>query len=52
MKTDSLYEKYYKLGLEHFVNKRMLGLHRPDKVTNALYFGLMVVVIAVAYIAF
>ncbi len=43
----SLYNKYYKLGLEHFINKQVLGLHKPSGSTNAVYFTLILMVIVI-----
>ncbi len=47
MKT-SLYNNYYKLGLEHFINKRLLGLHKPTLYTNVFYLSLIVIIISIA----
>lgn len=44
----SLYNRYYKLGLEHFINKKLFGLHKPTVATNVTYFVLMLVVVIVA----
>lgn len=46
----SLYNTYYKFGLEYFVNKRLLGLHKPNKYTNIFYFGLIVAIITLAQV--
>ncbi len=51
-KTKSLYGNYYKLGFEYYINKGLLGLHKPDRSTNIIYFVLMLVVVFVANIAF
>lgn len=47
MKT-SLYNKYYKLGFEHFINKEVFGLHKPNLATNLVYFVMMVSIIVLA----
>lgn len=44
----TLYNKYYKLGLEHFINKSIFGLHKPHTATNVTYFTLMLLVIVIA----
>ncbi|MGB0346127.1 MAG: hypothetical protein ACPGGA_01505 [Balneolaceae bacterium] len=49
MKT-GLYNKYYKLGLEHFVNKNYFKLHRPNLKTDVFYIALMATIITVALI--
>lgn len=46
----TLYNKYYKLGLEHFINKQLLGLHKPNKFTNMFYFTIILLVIVLANI--
>ena len=49
MKTN-LYNQYYKLGLEHFINKKLLGLHKPNVYTNVFYFGLILAIVMLAQI--
>ena len=49
MKT-SLYNRYYKLGLEHFINKNILHLHKPNISTNVFYLAVILTVIAFAQI--
>tara|TARA_Y100001935_G_scaffold217449_1_gene189688 strand:- start:136115 stop:136270 length:156 start_codon:yes stop_codon:yes gene_type:complete len=44
MKT-GLYDKYYKLGFEHFINKKIMGLHKTRKGTEILYFLLIAFVL-------
>lgn len=39
-----LYEKYYRLGFDYYINKNLLGLHKPDKNIKRFYY----VVIATA----
>lgn len=45
-----LYNHYYKLGLEHFINKRLFGLHKTDIRTEVFYLGLILVIIILALI--
>ncbi len=47
MKT-GLYNKYYKLGFEHIVNKHYMKLHRPNIVTDVFYIALIVSIITIA----
>lgn len=44
MKT-GIYNKYYKLGLEHIINKHYLHLHRPDVQTDIFYLAVIGAVI-------
>lgn len=44
----SLYNRYYKLGLEYFVNKEVFGLHKPKAATNVIYFSIMLLMIVIA----
>ncbi|MEQ9309675.1 MAG: hypothetical protein RLN90_09485 [Balneolaceae bacterium] len=44
----SLYNRYYKLGLEHFINKNLFGLHKPSLATNVTYLVLMLVIVVAA----
>lgn len=48
MKKDELFEPYYKLGLNHFINKEMLGLKRPKDATLHFYFLLMTAILLIA----
>jgi hypothetical protein len=47
----TLYNSYYKLGLEYFINKRFLGLHKPNAFTNLFYFALILIVLLLANIS-
>jgi hypothetical protein len=33
-----LYEKYYKLGFDHYIYKNIFGLHKPDKNVKRFYY--------------
>ena len=33
-----LYEKYYKLGFDYYINKQLFGLHKPDKNIKRFYY--------------
>lgn len=44
MKT-KLYDKYYKLGFDHFMFKKVMGLHKPDKSITIFYSGVIVLTI-------
>ncbi|MBO6522320.1 MAG: hypothetical protein JJ971_00715 [Balneolaceae bacterium] len=46
----SLYNTYYKFGLEYFINKKLLGLHKPNATTNIFYLGLILVIITIAQV--
>ena len=41
-----MYQKYYKLGLDHFINKKLLGLEKPKGATYTVYLALMGLIIA------
>lgn len=41
------YNKYYKLGLEHFVNKHFMNLQKPSLITDVFYMTLMILIITV-----
>ena len=43
-----LYHKYYKLGLEHYINKHYLKLHKPNVIIDIFYIGLIATIIAIA----
>jgi len=43
-----LYHKYYKLGLEHFINKHYLKLHSPDLITDIFYMSLIGLVLVIS----
>lgn len=49
MKT-SLYGKYRKNGIAHFVNKKLLGLKNPDNETVFFYLFLIISIILVSYL--
>ena len=49
MKT-SLYSKYRKNGIAHFVNKKLLGLKNPDNETVLFYLILIVGIICISYL--
>ena len=44
----TIYNQYYKLGFEHYINKYVLGLSKPDIKTDVFYFGLMAAIVLVA----
>ncbi len=44
MKT-GIYNKYYKLGFEHYINKNYLHLQRPDVQTDIFYLAVIGAVI-------
>lgn len=47
MKT-GFYNKYYKLGLEYFINKKFFGLHKPNAYTELFYLALIAFIIVIA----
>lgn len=47
-----LYEKYYKLGFEHLINKKYFRLHKPNVITDIFYLSLITLVITISYIVF
>lgn len=44
----NLYNKYYKLGFEYTINKKVFGLRKPKVATNIVYFALIGLVIILA----
>lgn len=40
-----IYNKYYKLGFEHYINKHYLHLHRPDVQTDIFYLAVIGIVL-------
>ncbi len=40
-----IYNKYYKLGIEHYINKHYLHLSRPDVRTDIFYMAIIGAVI-------
>jgi hypothetical protein len=45
-----MYQKYYKLGLDHFIYKKLLGLEKPKVATYTVYLALMGIIIAIELI--
>ena len=43
----TLYNRYYKLGLEHYINKYLLGLKKPDLKTDVFYLSLIVMILVI-----
>ncbi|MBO6585402.1 MAG: hypothetical protein JJ953_04805 [Gracilimonas sp.] len=41
-----LYEKYYKLGFDHYIFKNIFGLHKPDKNVKRFYYVLIISALA------
>ena len=48
--TDKLFEPYYKRGFDHFVFKRLMHLKRPRKGVRRFYFGLITIILALAFL--
>lgn len=42
-----LYEKYYKLGFDHYIFKNIFGLNKPDKKVKRLYYAIIISVMTV-----
>lgn len=42
-----LYEKYYKLGFDHFIFKNLFGLHKPDKAVKRFYYTIIALALLV-----
>lgn len=45
-----LYEKYYKLGFDHYIFKNVFGLHKPDKNVKRFYYALMFTALMVGFL--
>jgi hypothetical protein len=43
-----IYEKYYKLGFDHFVFKQMLGLKKPKKAVRSFYYTLIFLILSIS----
>lgn len=44
----SPYERYYKLGFEHYINKYILHLKKPNRKTDIFYLLLIAILLLVA----
>lgn len=44
----ALYNKYYKLGFDYFINREILGLKKIDAKKEAFYLALITLIIVVA----
>lgn len=40
-----MYSQYYKYGLEHFINKNLMGLKKPDAKKRVFYLTILLGVI-------
>jgi hypothetical protein len=40
-----MYKNYYKYGFEHFINKNLLGLKKPDTKKRVFYLTILLGVI-------
>lgn len=47
---DKLFEPYYKLGFNHFVNKRILHLKKPKKDVQRFYLTLIGLILSISII--
>lgn len=45
-----LYEKYYKLGFDYYINKNIFGLHKPDKNVKRFYYAIIVTALMVGLV--
>lgn len=45
-----LYEKYYKLGFDHYIFKNIFGLQRPDKNIKRFYYAVIAMVLMVGFL--
>lgn len=43
----TLYNHYYKLGFEYYINKHVLGLNKPNVVTGTFYLSLIAMVLVI-----
>ena len=43
----TLYNRYYKLGLEYSINKYLLGLPKPNALLATFYLSLIVTVLLI-----
>lgn len=48
MKKDELFEPYYELGFNHFINKNLLGLKRTKTITQRFYFILIILILSIS----
>jgi|AntRauTorcE11897_2_1112592.scaffolds.fasta_scaffold00284_22 hypothetical protein len=42
-----LYEKYYKLGFDHYIFKNVFGLNKPDRNVKRFYYVLIAAVLMI-----
>lgn len=47
-----LYEKYYKRGLDHFMFKNVIGLHKPNKKVKRFYYAVIIAVVVLGTVLF
>jgi len=40
-----IYERYYKMGFDHFIYKRLLGLKKPKKEVRQFYYVLIFLIL-------
>ncbi|MCH2448619.1 MAG: hypothetical protein MK198_00605 [Gracilimonas sp.] len=45
-----LYEKYYKLGFDHYIFKNIFGLHKPDKNVKRFYYAIIATAVMVGFL--
>ena len=45
-----LYEKYYKLGFDHYIFKNIFGLHKPDKGIKRFYYTIIGLALIIGFI--
>lgn len=43
-----IYERYYKLGFDHFIYKRLLGLKKPRKEVRQFYYVLIFLLLGIS----
>ena len=43
-----IYERYYKLGFDHFIYKQLLGLKKPKKPVRRFYYTLMLLILVLS----
>ncbi|MFD2531911.1 hypothetical protein [Gracilimonas halophila] len=45
-----LYEKYYKLGFDHYIFKNIFGLNKPDRNVKRFYYVIIATAMMVGFL--
>lgn len=45
-----LYEKYYKLGFDHYIFKNIFGLDKPNKNIKRFYYAVIATALLIGFV--